>query len=724
MTATIITPLFQLNSISDLFGNLPITNHVWVFFIVLSIILFAPMIFNRLRIPHLIGMILAGVLVGENGLNILERDDSFQLFGQVGIYYIMFLAGLEMDLAGLKQNQRQGLTFGVLTALIPFVFGLLAGLYVLSYSVAASVLLACIFASHTLVAYPIVGRYGLARNNSVVISVAATMVALLLALLTIAGLAGIHSGDTGLQFWLWFTVKFAIFFSVIFIFFPRIIRWFLRKYTDQVMLFTFVLAMVFLAGAVAEACGIEGILGAFLAGLVANRYIPRTTPLMMRLEFVGNAIFIPYFLIGVGMLVNLTPLFTSPKAVEVVAIIVIAGTLSKYIAAVLSRRIFKLSRASGLMMFGLTEAHAAGALAMVMVGRRLEVSPGVPLMDNAVLDGVVVMILISCIISSIATDQAARSLKIEEKRSVDRDQRPLNDDEKILVPINEPSKIEMLVHTALIMRNTNLNRGLIFLNVVNDDDPTGLLRVQSKDCLQEAERLCAAADVKVQTQSRLAVNFVNGVVHAFRENDASEIIIGLHHRTSPNDSMLGRFAPGLVNTLERQIIIVNLLVPINTLRSIVVAVPERAQFEAGFTRWLERISRMAVELGCRICFHATEETAEIIRGYLSQYHPLIRDEYSAFDNDASLEEFAVNLNDDHLFVLVTARHGAISYERRMAKMQFMLRQYFTDKNLMIIYPEQGEANSNASTFINPHIQSDHVASGVNRWLSKWIGKIG
>lgn len=725
MTAFPVLPLLSLPSLGDVIGRLPIENPTWVFFIVLAIILLAPMVLTRLHIPHVVGMILAGVAVGPHGLNLLDRDESFRLFGQVGIYYIMFLAGLEMDLAGLKQNRRQGLVFGAFTALIPFLMGFVAAVWLLDYSLPASLLLACIFASHTLVAYPIVTRYGLSRDRSVVVSVAATMVALLLSLLILAALSGTVRGEAGWMFWLLFVVKFGIFLVVLFMVFPRVIRWFFRKYSEPVMQFIFVLGMVFLAAATAEACGLEGILGAFLAGLVFTRFVPRSTPLMNRLEFVGNALFIPYFLIGVGMLVNLEPLFTDPAALVVVAVMVVVGTLSKYIAAVVSRHIFGMTRADGLMMFGLSEAHAAGALAMVMVGTALTVEPGVPLMDNAVLDGVVVMILISCIISSVATDQSARMLKLQGEQQVSvGKQRQANDDEKILVPINEPDKIEMLVQTAILMRNAELNRGLICLNIVNDDDSTGVLRRHSKDCLLKAERICASADVKVQTQSRLAVNFINGVIHAFHENDASEIVIGLHRKRTPDDSLLGRFAQGLIDGLDRQIIIVNFLMPANTFRKIVVAVPERAQFESGFHRWVERVARLALETGCRIEFNATEETAGAIRAYLNYFHPLVRDEYAPYSDGISLEALSKDVRDDYLFVLVMARHGTISYERRMGKMQHEVGKHFSGKSLMIVYPEQRGDAAEMQLFGEPHIHPVARQSRINQWLSKWISKIG
>ena len=717
------------NTFSLIFGehtsfSLPITNHTLVFFIVLAIVLLAPMLFSRLRIPHLIGMILAGMLVGEHGFNLLERDDSFELFGQVGIYYIMFLAGLEMDLAGLKQNKLQSSVFGVMTALVPFVMGFAAGYWWLGESVPAALLLACIFASHTLVSYPIVGRYGLTRHKSVALSVTATMIALLFALLVLAGLAGTIRGTADTLFWTLFVMKIIVFALLLFVVFPRVIRWFFRRFNDRVMQYIFVLAMVFLAAATAELAGLEGILGAFLAGLVFNRFIPRSTPLMNRIEFVGNAIFIPYFLIGVGMLVNLRPLLNNSEAQIVVLAMVIVGTLSKYIAAYTSRRMFGMTRPSGLMMFGLTEAHAAGALAMVMVGTTLMLPSGEPLMDNAVLDGVVAMILISCIISSITTDAAARQLKLEEDKVEVDEKKPVNDDEKFLVLVNDTDKIPTLMQTAIMMRNPTLNRGLIALNVVNDEDTTGLLQRHSKECLHMAEQIGAAADVKVQTQSRLAVNFVNGVVHAFRENDASEIIFGMHRRRDAGDSFFGQFAGGLIESMRRQIIMVNFLIPANTYRRIVVVVPERAQFEAGFTRWVERLARLTLEIGCRIEFHAYEETSELIRAYLSHYHPLIRDEYHTINEDMSISDFTPFVAKEDLFVVVTARHGTISYEKSMAKLQHLMQKHFSQRSFMVIYPDQQGEAVDVPTFSEPHGRELASGTRISRWLSRWVRKMG
>ncbi len=637
-------------------------------------------------------MILAGVIVGENGLNLLSRDASFELFGKVGIYFIMFLAGLEMDMQSLKENRNRGGIFGAITTFIPFAFGFVAGYYFLGYSIPASLLLACILASHTLVSYPIIGRYGMSKNPSVTISVVATMVALLFSLVFLAGIAAVLKGASTVWFWLWFVAKLGLYIAFLFVVVPKFIRIFFRKFSEPILQFTFTLAIVFLAAATAEMCGLEGILGAFLSGLVLNRFVPKTSPLMNRLEFVGNALFVPYFLIGVGMLINVKPMFNDPKAFVVVLIMVVAGTLSKWIAAFVAQKCFNFTNNQGALMFGLTEAHAAGALAMVMVGLKLETSPGEPLMDNAVLDGVVMMILLSCIISSFATDQAAKRLKVEQKlnRKNDDERRDstARDDEKMLIPINEPSNIETLMSAAIMMRNQKLRRGLICLNMINDSDVSKEAQAHSKDCLDMAIKVAASADVPVQTQTRLAVNFVTASIHAMRENDASEMVIGLHRKRSANDSFLGMFAQGLIEGMDRQLIIVNFKMPANTIRKIVVAVPEKSEFEKGFYRWINRIARMAEDLGCMIEFRAPKITEELIQTYMQERHKSARASYKVMETWDEFHNLKDELAFDHLLVVVTARRGGISFQKSFNKLPLILQKDFTHCSLMLIYPDQ------------------------------------
>lgn len=309
-----------------------VTDPVMIFFIVLVIILLAPILLNRLKIPHIIGMIVAGVVIGPYGIGLLSRDASFEIFGQVGILYLMFLAGIEIDMYHLKKNMSKGLTFGLYTFFVPMILGTLTSVWLLGYSWLTSILLASMYASHTLIAYPIVSRLGLNKSPAVIITIAGTIVTVLGALIVLAAIAGIwEDGSFSPLGLLALLGRLVIYCLVIVYLFPRLTRWFFKRYSEPVTQFIYVLAMVFLASYSAKAIGLESVLGAFYAGLVLNRYIPNMSPLMNRIEFVGNAIFIPYFLIGVGMLINVHVVVSSWQTLYVAAVMSVIATICKWL---------------------------------------------------------------------------------------------------------------------------------------------------------------------------------------------------------------------------------------------------------------------------------------------------------------------------------------------------------------------------------------------------------
>ena len=701
----------------------PITSPTLIFFVVLLIILLAPIIMGKLRIPHIIGMVLAGVLIGEHGLHILDRDNSFELFGKVGLLYIMFLAGLEMDLESVKKNSRRFLIFGLLTCMIPLILTYFMARWLLDYSATASFLLGCIMASNTLIAYPIISRYGLQRNKSVMLSVGSSMLSLFMALMMLAALSASYGEKTGILFWLLFIVKFMLFCALCFWAIPRLARYFLRRYSDAVMQFIFVLAVMFLSAALSESVGVEGIVGAFIAGLILNRYIPHVSPLMNRIEFIGNAIFIPYFLIGVGMLINLGSLFEGSHMLWVVALIVFFGTFGKALAAYIASLLFRLSKADGHMMFGLTCAHAAGAIAMVMVGMRLEVSEGVYLVNNEILNGVIIMILITCIVSTMMTEYASQQIILQEKAHL-KQQGKKEDDEKILLCVKYPEIAPQLLELAIMMRNPRLNRGLVALNVVYDDNNAASNRESGLQLLERLQQRAGAADIQMQTQVRLASNIANGIKHAFREYACSEIIMGMHVHTDVNPKFWGEFLQSLYNGLNRQIVLTRFVQPLNTLRRIQVAVPSRAEFEPGFLRWLERLARMAGNLDCRIQFHGRQESLELIREYINNHHASVRAEYTFMGHWNELPRLAENIQEDHMFVVITARKGTISYKTALERLPKELMQHFSGKNLMILFPDQyGTQKEESMTFTAAQHQEessyyDSIAGWINRHRNK------
>ncbi len=698
---------------------LPITDPTLIFFVVLLIILFAPIIMSKLRIPHIIGMVLAGVIIGQYGFNILERDNSFEMFGKVGIYYIMFLAGLEMDMEGVKKHSTRFIIFGLLTCFVPLLMTYIMAITLLDYSPTASFLLGCIMASNTLIAYPIIGRYGLQRHPSVALSVGSSMISLFLALMMIAALSGSFSEESGWTFWLLFVLKFILFCAGSIWLIPRLTRYFLRRYSDAVMQYIFVLAVMFLSAALTSLIGIEGIFGAFFSGLILSRYIPRVSPLMNRIEFIGNALFIPYFLIGVGMLINVRTLLSGIEVVWVVLLIVFFGTFGKAAAAYISGLLFRLSKADANMMFGLTSAHAAGAIAMVMVGMRLEVAPGEYLVSNNMLNGVVIMILVTCIISTLMTEHASLQIILQEKSHLQAEA-PKDDDEKILLCVKYPEIAPHLLYLAMLMRNQRLNREIVALNVVYDDKNSNIARKQGLLLLESLQQRASASEVKVQTQVRLSTNIANGIKHAFRESGCSEIIMGMHVHTDENPRFWGEFIQSLYNGLNRQILLIRFVQPMSTLRRIQVVVPSRAEFEPGFHRWLERLSRLAEMLDCRIEFHGRQESLELIAQYINNRHNSVRAEYTKMAHWNELPRLASGIVDDHLFVVVTARKGTISYKNALERLPDELQQHFSGKNLMIIFPDQfGDPKEDRMSFTeSQHREEKSIYDTIHNWIDK------
>lgn len=695
----------------------PITDPTLTFFVVLLIILLAPIIMGKLRIPHIIGMVLAGVVVGKYGLNILVRDNSFELFGRVGLYYIMFLAALEMDMESIRKNRNRLLIFALLTFTVPLLLTYFMGIHLLNYGITASLLLGCIMASNTLVAYPIVSRYGLQRKPSVTLSVGSSIISLIFSLIMLAAIVASNKGEGSIGFWLFFVSKFVIYCAAAIFLLPRLTRWFLRRYSDAVMQFIFVLASLFLCAALSAAIGLEGIFGAFLSGLILNRYIPSVSPLKNRLEFIGNAVFIPYFLIGVGMLINVRLLFTGGGILWAVICITLFGTLGKAIAAYAACFGFRMPISSGHMMFGMTSAHAAGAIAMVMVGMNLLGEDGAPLVSAQMLNAVIVMILFTCIISSVITEQSAQRIILRDKELPVEAHRKAND-QRILVPVKYPEYAERLMNMAILMLNRKQTRGLVALNVVYDGEHMHRNMEQGNRLLEQMTQYCAGSDIQIQTQTRIAANIANGIKHAFKEFQATEILIGMHTHKEVSTKFWGEFHQSLFNGLNQQITMARLAQPLNTIRRIQVAVPSRAEFEPGFYRWLERLSRIAGNLECRIQFHGRTETLSLVNEYIKNRHPQVRADNSNMDHWNELPKLANDVADDHLFVIVTARKGTVSYKNALEYLPDEVQRYFNGKNLVIIFPDQYGDQEVMTYSQSQHTEERSAWESLARWIDK------
>ena len=696
--------------------TLPVTDPTWIFLLVLLIILFAPILLNKLRIPHIIGMILAGLVIGEHGFNILVRDSSFELFGKVGLYYIMFLAGLEMNMGDFKKNRGKAVMLGLLAFVIPIGIGLVTNMMLLKYSLVTSILLASMYASHTLVAYPIVIRYGVSRHRSVSIAVGGTAVTDTLTLLVLAVVGGLFKGESGGLFWLWLVVKVIFLGALIMYSFPRIGRWFFRRYDDNVMQFIFVLAMVFLGAGLMEFVGMEGILGAFLAGLVLNRLIPHVSPLMNHLEFVGNALFIPYFLIGVGMLIDIHVIFGQGDALKVAAVMIVVALVGKWIASWLTQKIYKMAPIERKLMFGLSNAQAAATLAAVLVGYNIILPNGERLLNEDVLNGTVLLILVTCVVSSFITERAARKIAmceahLEEERTVEA--------ERILIPVANPDTIEYLMNLSLLIRDTKQKDNLLALNVINDNNTSDGLELRGKRYLEKAAMITASADVPLRQITRYDLNIASGIIHTAKEYEVTDVIIGLHRKVNIVDSFFGMLAENLLKGLHREVMIAKFLIPINTIRRIIIAVPPKAEYEAGFQKWVEHFCRMGGTLGCRVHFFANEETTVQLQALVKKKYGQTLTDFSRLDDWGDLLILTGQVNYDHLLVVISARRGSISYDSSFEKLPAQLGKYFSNNSLIVLYPDQLGEPQDAVSFSNPRNEAQHYEK-VGKWVYKWF----
>lgn len=669
-----------------------ITDPTLIFFIVLAIILLAPLLLNRLKIPHIIGMIVAGVLVGPYGFHLLDNDASFKIFGQVGLLYLMFLAAIEIDLFHLRRNLKRGAVFGLLTFVLPLVFGFFSAIYFFDVDLVTGLLLASMYASHTLISYPVAVRFGITKAPAVLMAIVGTIIAVIGALLTLATAVNVHT--TGYFSFLQIALllgKLLAFGLGITLLYRYAARRFLRKYTDRVMQFVFVLALVFFAAWLAKAIGLESVLGAFFAGLVLNRFVPDSSPLMARLEFVGNALFIPYFLIGIGMMIDIR-VIASLETLRLAAVMLAVALAAKWLAAWLTAKIYGMSGDDRQVMFGLTTAHTAVALAVVSVGY------GFGLLDAAMLNATVLMILITCAIAPMATSGAAGRIKLRMLEDA-----PVVETatENTLVPVDNPVTALALMEVAMMIQPTGRRGEANLMAVHVRTSNSTAARANSDASLKLAREASATVDVPVTTIERYDANIASGLLNTINERDVNCVVMGLHRRVSLADSFFGHKLENILSQSNRMFFICRLFNPVNTLRRMVVVVPPKAEYEAGFRLCVTTLGRLARNLGCRMIFICLPKVSGIIGNILQREHIDVRLEFRNVEQWDDFVLIANRIADDDLLTVISARPGSLSFSADVEEMNVFLQKYFVRSNLIVVFPEQGDKNADTMSFIDP-----------------------
>ncbi len=693
--------------------SFPLHNPTLIFGVVMAIILLAPLLLKRLHIPSIIVLILAGVALGPHGVHLIAHDESFELFGRVGLLYIMFLSGLEIDINDFKKNRHKSFVFGLYTFLIPMGLGIVTGMYILDFSFIASTLLASMYASHTLMAYPIVSRYGLSKNQSVNITIGGTMVTVTLSLIILAAITGMYKGTVDAWFWIRFLLMSTLFCIFVLFAVPKIASWFFKRYHDSILQYSFVLGAVALSSYLAELAGLEGILGAFLVGLSLNKLIPNLSPLMNRINFVGNALFIPFFLISVGMLVNLRVFVQGWDTLLVALVMTIVATFSKWLAAYFTQKTFRMHTSERTMIFGLSNAQAAATLAAVMIGYGIILPDGSHLLNEHVLNGTIVMILITCAISSIVTENASK--RITEEQSIDIDE---SKEERILIPISNPNTCDNLIELSILMKGRK-NTGMYALSVIHDRSRTDY----ATNLLEQAAKVASATDNNIEMVTCIEPNAANGIKMTAEQKNITDIIIGLHIKQKGNESVYGFIFDSLLQTVTQGIYIYHHIQPINTLKRLIVAVPPNAEKETGFLEWYERIRQLSIQLGVKVIFYASKESIQILHILTRQkQRDIVGAKFMELNDWEDFLIIAKNIQSHDMLVVVQARRSTVSYHPLFDEMPLMLEKFFADQPFLVVSQHQDGTIEDAGAFFSivnqSHAEDFHFIKLLKRFLKQ------
>lgn len=675
----------------------PFQNPVLVFSVILFIILLSPVLLRKLRIPGIIGLIISGVIIGPHGFNILEQNSAVKLFSTIGLLYIMFIAGLELDLNEFQRNRNKSLVFGFLTFSLPLIIGFPVCYYLLDYGFTASLLISSMFSTHTMVSYPIVSKFGISKNEAVAITVGGTILTDTAVLVLLAVILSSNSGGLDFAFWTQLTVSLAIFLGIMFWVIPKITAWFFRKLeSEKTSHYIFVLSVVFFAAFLAELAGVEPIIGAFVAGLALNKLIPYSSTLMNRIEFIGQSIFIPFFLISVGMLVDVKVLLNGPTAVIIAVTLSVVALIGKWVAASVTSKIFRYSSDQRKLIFGLSSSHAAATLAVILVGFQTGI------IDENALNGTILLILVTCLTASLVTENASKRILTSEKEEPAIEY-PVRDSEHILIPIANLDNMETLLEFAVFVKNKKSTNPITVLSVVPNDEEAEKNLFRAKRNLQSLVKMASANETKVKIIATIDHNIAGGIIRASREEMTDTIMIGWPRKTGLIERFIETKTASIISRTSKAIYICHFAKPLINHSQIVLVCPPLAELEPGFEIWLPKINTLSKELTISVFCYCNAVTREAINDYFRH-----RKHKSGFiySEEYDLEDLSLlqkYIGPEDLLVYVAARRTSISYDNCMENIQEKLEKQFHRNSKIVIYPRTHHIDSKFSEYgdINP-----------------------
>lgn len=676
-----------MNTITDHFAEafrIPFSNPVLVFSLILFIILLSPILLRRIKIPGIIGLILSGVLIGPYGLGLLERDSAVSLFSTIGLLYIMFIAGLELDLNEFRKSRHKSVVFGILTFVTPMAIGFPICYYLLGYDVLASTMIASMFATHTLVAYPVVNSYGISKNEAVAITVGGTILTDTAVLILLAVIIGASQGQLDQQFWVTLGVSIAIFLSIMFGIIPRIAKWFFQRVEgEKTAHYIFVLFVVFFAAFLAEMAGLEHIIGAFVAGLALNKLIPHSSALMNRIEFIGNAIFIPFFLISVGMIVDVSVLLKGPTALYIAGTLTVVAIFSKWIAAWFTQISFGYSAPQRQVIFGLSSAHAAATLAVIMVGYQYNI------IDENVLNGTILLILVTCVVATLATETASKKVVLSgERDEPSTEKRDIAREEQLMLPIANLNNMESLLDFATLIKSKKSPMPVTVVTVVpNNEQAEKNLKTARKN-LDSTAKYASGSETEVNMMATIDYNIASGISRAAREVNADAIIIGWPSKVGIIEKIVGEKTESILNRTDANLFMCHIGRPFVADKRMIVFCPPFAELELGFEFWLEKVLRLAGELTLDVRFVCVSRTQKAVEEFIETGKYSVRtqfEHYVDWDDVNGLRAFTA---EGDLIVFVSARAGEVSHRHSFEALPMKLDRGYSEHNRILAYPSR------------------------------------
>lgn len=655
--------------------SIPIKDNVLLFLVLLLIILLAPILSRQIKLPGIVGIIIAGVIVGPNGLNILEMSSAIELLGGIGLLYIMLLAGLEINLLDFKKNKEKSIVFGLITFIIPQVVGTFI-FRTMGFSWTASILIASMFASHTLVGYPIITKLGIVRNRAVLTTVGGTILADTLALLVLAVVARSVTGALDFNFWVTLIILSTIYFLAVIYLLPILGRLFFRFVDDGIVQFHFVLAIAFLCSFLARVIGIEPIVGAFLAGLVLNRMVPASSQLMNRVQFVGNSLFIPFFLLYIGMIVDVEVLLKSPASWIIMATMLATNVGTKFISSTITKKIFKFTKAEGMIIFGLTTTEAAATLAATLVGYRLGI------IGDEILNGVVLMILVTCIIGPWIVERFGKKIAFENAGEKFQSTKLPH----VLVPLSNPATAHHLLSVALILKNHTIDR-ISALSVLTKQAKLDDEMEKVDAMLGNASDYAISAGVKLNTLKRIDVNIANGINRAAIEEHADLLIIGWNGKITARERIFGSVLDQLLEQSSQSVLVCKLEKSIMSNSRIISYIPSTAIKEPGFYSLLKSLLNLAKGMNAPLVLTMENEISYIIKSTMNSEKTNIEIQYYVYsDNANQLREFSSLLRKNDILFAFGARRKTMSWMPFADKLPKRFASNFNEYNFIIAYP--------------------------------------